>query len=170
MASFAEKAFLKTKSKTYTVVNDVLAFVTVVSILSLVLETVPALSEYAELFLIIEWSAVVLFTLEYIGRLSVSSPRYTYPTSFFGVVDLVAILPTFLGLGNFTFLKSARALRIIRMLRMVRLAKVGRSGVVNEERFGVLGLNVAIYFTTLVFALFVTGTSLYLVEPDTTAF
>ena len=121
-------------------------------------------------FLVIEWVAVVLFSIEYIGRLSVSQPRYKYPLSFFGIVDLVAILPTFLGLGNFTFLKSARALRIIRLLRMLRLAKISRTSGVSEESVGVLGLNVLIYFVTLVFALLVTGTAMYLVEPNTSAF
>jgi len=170
MHSLAKQAFLDSQSHTFHVVNDLLAIVTFVSIVSLVLETVPSLSEYAHLFLIIEWVAVVIFTLEYVGRLSVSQPRRKYPLSFFGIVDLVAILPTFLGLGNFTFLKSARALRIIRLLRMARLAKVSRSGVLSEEHFGVLGLNVTIYFVTLLFALLVTGTAMYLVEPTQSAF
>ena len=170
MKTFAKRAFIDTRSKTYVVVNDILAFVTVLSILSLVLETVPSLSHFQTVFLYIEWGAVLIFTAEYLGRLSVSTPRFKYPMSFFGVVDLVAILPTIFGLGNFTFLKSARALRIIRMLRMVRLAKVSRSGAFTDENLGVLGLNVTIYFVTLLFALLVTGTAMYLVEPNAEAF
>jgi voltage-gated potassium channel len=170
MMNLAKRAFLDSQSKTFHIVNDVLAIVTIISIVSLVLETVPSLQPYQTTFLIIEWGAVAIFTIEYLGRLSVSQPRYKYPLSFFGIVDLVAILPTFLGLGNFTFLKSARALRIIRLLRMARLAKVSRSGVLNEEQFGVLGLNVMIYFVTLLFALLVTGTAMYLVEPTQSAF
>lgn len=170
MKPFLNAAFKDETSRVYRVVNDVLALITIVSILSLVLETVSSLSDYRTFFLIIEWGAVIIFTAEYLGRLTVSQPRFKYSLSFFGVVDLVAILPTFLGLGNFTFLKSARALRIIRMLRMLRLAKVGRSGVLSEENMGVLALNVTIYFATLVFALLVTGTAMYLVEPHQTSF
>lgn len=120
--------------------------------------------------MIIEWVAVSIFTIEYLSRLYVSKPAYKYSLSFFGIVDLVSILPTFLGLGNFTFLKSARALRIIRLLRMLRLAKITRSGVIDEENMSTLSLNVLIYFVTLIFALLVTGTAMYLVEPSAAAF
>ena len=166
---FTRKIFLDSTSKTFHYVNDFLALLTIVSIVSLVLETVPALAGYRQAFLVIEWVAVTFFTLEYLGRLSVSTPTWRYPTSFFGVVDLVSIVPTFLGLGNFTWLKSARALRIVRLLRMVRLAKVARRGV-REESVGVLWLNVLIYFVTLLIALLATGTAMYLVEPETSAF
>lgn len=170
MRTFIENAFVRTNTRTYHVVSDFLALLTVISIVSLVLETVPAMQKYGPVFVFIEWFAVVFFGLEYLARLTVSQPKWKYPTSFFGVVDLVSILPTIFGLGNFTFLKSARALRIIRMLRMLRLAKVGRSGLVDEENFSVLSINVLIYFVTLLFALLVTGTAMYLVEPSHSAF
>jgi voltage-gated potassium channel len=152
------------------VVQDFLALLTIVSIVALVLETVPALSGYSQTFLIVEWVVVSVFTLEYISRLYVTKPGYKYSLSFFGIIDLVSILPTFLGLGNFTFLKSARALRIIRLLRMLRLAKITRSNVIAEENLSILSLNVLIYFVTLLFALMVTGTAMYLVEPTAAAF
>ena len=152
------------------IIEDALALVTILSVVSLVLETVPALAGYQPLFTSIEWVAVILFSAEYGYRLSVSQPKWRYPVSFFGVIDLISILPTILGLGNFTFLKSARALRIIRMLRMLRLAKVARSNVVPDESMGVLSLSIVIYFATLVFALLVTGTAMYLVEGGQSVF
>jgi len=169
MKAFLKRAFVDSKSQTYKKVNNFFALLTIISIVSLVLETVPSLYPYKTTFLILEWVAVILFTGEYLGRLMVSKPSWKYQVSFFGLIDLVSILPTFLGLGNFTFLKSARALRIIRMLRMLRLAKVGRGGV-TDENMSVLSLNVVIYFTTLLFALLVTGTAMYLVEPNLSAF
>ena len=162
-------AFSDSSSRFFRLAQDFFAIVTVISIVSLVLETVPALSEYEQVFLLIEWVAVAFFTFEYVGRLSVSKPIWRYPLSFFGVVDLISIVPTFLGLGNFTWLKSARALRIIRLLRMVRLAKIARSSV-RDEDLSVLSLNVLIYVVTLLFALLATGTAMYLVEPQTSAF
>jgi voltage-gated potassium channel len=163
-------AFADTSTKTYFLTQDFLALLTVVSIVALVLETVPSLSHYSQTFLIIEWVAVFFFSLEYLARLSVSKPKWRYSLSFFGIIDLVSIVPTFLGLGNFTFLKSARALRIIRLLRMLRLAKVTRTSAANEENMSVMTLNVLIYFVTLVFALLVTGSAMYLVEPGTQSF
>ena len=169
MKRLAQKLFTDQPGKTHHLVNDFFALLTIVSIVSLVLETVPGLVAYERTFFIIEWVAVSFFTIEYIGRTLASKPVWRYPTSFFGYIDLVSILPTFLGLGNFTWLKSARALRIIRLLRMLRLAKVVRTGV-SEDSMGVLSLNVLIYFVVLTFALLVTGTAMYLVEPTTAAF
>lgn len=170
MKAFLNKVFLETNSSASFKVNNFFAFLTLVSILSLVLETVESLSPYGKIFLIVEWVSVILFSFEYLGRLTVSSPKLKYSLSFFGIIDLVAILPTFFGLGNFTFLKSARALRIIRMLRMLRLAKLGRGGLTQDENSSVLSLNILIYFSTLIFALLITGTAMYLVEPDLSAF
>jgi len=53
---------------------------------------------------------------------------------------------------------------------MLRLAKITRSNVIAEENLSILSLNVLIYFVTLLFALMVTGTAMYLVEPTAAAF
>lgn len=164
------RAFTKPQTKIFHIVQDFFAVLTIISIVALVLETVPELNGYAAIFIWIEWVAVLLFTVEYLCRLYVSKPTYKYPCSFFGVIDLVAIVPTFFGLGNFTFLKSARALRIIRLLRMMRLAKVSRAGFIDEDALSALSLSVLIYVVTLLFALLVTGTAMYLVEPEAAAF
>jgi voltage-gated potassium channel len=172
MYKFLQSAFFNPKTKIYFWVNDILAVVTIVSILTVVLETVSSLSDYKTWFLIVEWMAVVIFSAEYLGRLWVTKPKSKYVLSFYGVIDLVAILPTILGLGNLTFLKSARALRIIRLLRMLRLAKITRGGGNKdiEESFGVYGFNVLIYGLTLLFSLLVMGSLIYLVEPTTQTF
>ncbi len=170
MNQLVQNAFSNPSSKTFHYVNDFFALLTIISIIAVVLETVSSLEPYSQVFLIIEWVAVGFFTIEYIGRTIASKPRWKYPTSFFGYIDLISILPTLLGLGNFTFLKSARALRIIRLLRMLRLAKMSRSDLMDEENMSVMSLNVLIYFVTLTFALLVTGTAIYLVEPETSAF
>lgn len=169
MISLATRLFAESNTKTHRLTEDFFAVLTIVSIIAVVLETVPSLSAYAMWFVIIEWVAVGFFTLEYIGRTLASGSWYRYPTSFFGYIDLISIVPTFLGLGNFTWLKSARALRILRLLRMLRLAKLGRR-VGRDEDMSVLSLNIIIYLATLLLALVVTGSALYLVEPQTMAF
>jgi voltage-gated potassium channel len=170
MKRFLKQAFVNSKSKIFWRVSNFFALLTIISILSLILETVPSYEKYQTVFLLIEWTSVILFSFEYLGRLYIAKPRHQYAFSFFGIIDLVAILPTFFGLGNFVFLKSARALRIIRLLRMLRLVKVGRSGLVDEESMGILSLNIVIYFATLTFALLITGTAMYLVEPNLAVF
>lgn len=172
MNKILRQAFLRPDNKLYFLVNDALAVVTIISILAVILETVSSLSAYKTWFLVIEWVAVAIFLVEYIGRLVVTKPKREYVFSFYGIIDLVAILPTFLGLGNLTFLKSARALRIIRLLRILRLAKLTRGTKEKniEDSFGVYGFNVLIYGATLLFSLLIMGTSIYLAEPTTKAF
>lgn len=170
MNSFLQRIFVQSNTRQYELVNNFLAILTIVSIVSLVLETVPSFVGYAPIFLFVEWFAVVFFGLEYIGRLLTSHPKRKYLFSFFGVIDLVSIVPTIIGLGNFTFLKSARALRIIRMLRMFRLTKMSRSKAVDDENMSVLSLNILIYLATLLVALLTTGTLMYLVEGGQSAF
>ena len=165
----ARKNSLKSLIKNHWV-NDFLALLTIVSIISLVLETVPSLGGYNSVFLFIEWFAVFFFSIEYILRFIDSKPKWQYPLSFFGIIDLVSIAPTILGLGNFTFLKSVRALRIIRLLRMLRLAKISRGQLVDQENMSVMSLNILIYFVTLTFALLITGTAMYLIEGSHSAF
>jgi len=146
----------------FSLVNDVLAIATIVSILVIVIETIPEFSRYQNTFLFIEWFTVALFSLEYVVRFWIAKPKLKYTLSFYGIVDLVAILPTFIGMGNFTFLKSARVVRIIRFLRIVRLSKLSRIKVKDaEETIGILGFNIAIYTFSLLFIMLFLGVLLH---------
>ena len=88
------------------------------SIVTVSLETVPGLSARNRGTLrITEWVFTVLFTIEYALRLwTVRRPLY-YARSFFGVVDLLAILPTWISI----FVPGAQALLVVRVLRLLRL-------------------------------------------------
>lgn len=143
----------------FVLANNILAAATVISILTLILETVPSLSLYHPTFLIIEYVTVALFTIEYLYRLSTAPRPLRYAFSPFGLIDLVAIAPTFVGLGNLSFLKTARAVRILRFLRLLRLAKVGRQVESNAatKRF----LTLEIYALALAFVVTVLATLAY---------
>lgn len=156
------KVFVDSNHPRFFIVNDFFAFLTIVSVIAVVLETVPAMQQYASIFVIIEWTVAILFTVEYLARLVATKPSYKYIFSFFGVIDLVSILPTFLGLGNLTFLKSARALRIIRLLRLIRASALRSHK--KDEDYNPIAFNVLIYFSTLLLALLIFGTLMYLVE------
>ena len=145
--------YLKILARQYfSLVNDIFAVATIVSILAIVIETVPSLGVYHAIFTGIEWGTVILFSAEYLLRLWVAENRKEYVLSFFGIIDLVAIVPTFLGMGNLTFLKSARTVRIIRFLRLVRLSKLSRLHMKDaEETMGIFSFNIALYACTLLF-------------------
>lgn len=94
----------------------------VINLISFSFETLPDLSEQWQYRLhIIEVSSVVIFTLEYFIRILFCKPRLSYVFSFFGIVDLLAILPFYLASG--IDLRSSRSFRLLRLFRMLKLVK-----------------------------------------------
>jgi voltage-gated potassium channel len=94
----------------------------VLSLLVFSLETVPGLSASIAVWLDrFEVFTVAVFTLEYFVRLYVSRPRRRYLLSFLGMVDLLAILPFYL--GGAIDLRSLRAFRLLRLVRILKLAR-----------------------------------------------
>lgn len=80
-------------------------------------------AQYAQYLTGGEWFFTLLFTAEYALRLYCSPNRLKYATSFFGIIDLLAILPTYLGLV-FTGMHYLLVVRILRLLRIFRILKL----------------------------------------------
>ncbi len=92
-----------------------------VSVLAVLLESVASLrAQYLGLFHLLEWVVTLLFTIEYALRIyCVGQPKH-YIFSFLGIIDLLAILPTYLSL----FLPGTQYLLVIRVLRLLRLFRI----------------------------------------------
>ena len=121
-----EKAFTDHQSPLYIEVNNFFALITLISVLFIALEAFGSLQRYAGLFNVVEWIVVALFSFEYICRIIAEKRKIKYIFSFYGLTDLIAVLPTYFGLANFSFLKIARITRILRFLRLTRLVKITR--------------------------------------------
>ncbi len=160
---FITDALENPKSRCFGITNDVLALATVISVLAIVLETVTTFTPYHNIFITIEYISTLLFTLEYVARFKHATVKSRYVFSFFGLIDLFAIAPTYLGLGNFTFLKTARAFRIIRLLRIIRLTRLSNLKK-KEGTSSLYMLNMQIYGITLVTAILGLGTLFYFFE------
>jgi voltage-gated potassium channel len=93
----------------------------VLSVITVMLESVTELREtYGAIFSALEWFFTILFTVEYVLRLASVDKPLGYAWSFFGVVDLVSILPTYLSL----LVPGAQSLLVIRSLRLLRVFRV----------------------------------------------
>lgn len=91
------------------------------STIEIVLESDSVLfSKVAHLFFYIEWGFTVFFTIEYAVRLWVSRKPLNYAKSFFGIIDLLAILPTYIAL----FIPSTQYLKVIRVFRLLRIFRI----------------------------------------------
>jgi voltage-gated potassium channel len=94
----------------------------VLSMVSFAIETLPGLQERTQRLLrVFEVICVVVFTVEYLLRILLCRPRFRYVLSFFGVIDLMAILPFYLATG--LDLRSLRAFRLLRLFRVLKLAR-----------------------------------------------
>jgi len=165
------RVFYDFHDKGFIIVNDILAFFTLASVLAIVLETVPSLSPYHFWIKLVEYVSVGVFTVEYVVRLYAATHPLKYAFSFFGLVDLISIIPTYLGLGNFTPLKSSRMLRVLRFLRLVRFSKIARLEIELhrkdvEDHVSLYRFNIIIYFFTMLFAVLIFGSMMATLEID----
>jgi voltage-gated potassium channel len=170
MQRFLKRAMLRSVTKEFFYVNSFLTLVTIISIFSIALQTVEGLAKYSLVFERIEYFVVCIFTLEYVARLYVKEDRVKYVFSFFGTIDLIAIVPSYFGLLNLTFLKAARIARILEFLRSVRLAKLARINKYSNQNSKkvqeVQLISVRIYALVLIAAIFIFGSLLYFIEGD----
>jgi len=144
-----------------------LLIVIFLSIIAVALETVPGLSSEAKTALmILEWGFTIFFTIEYILRIITVLRPMKYVTSFYGIIDLLAILPTYLTIffaGSHSFM-MIRALRLLRVFRIFKMANyLNQSQVLwRSLRASVTKISVFLYFIILMVCIF--GSIMYLVE------
>jgi voltage-gated potassium channel len=150
-----------------------LLVVIVLSTIVVMLESIPSNAEhYARLFYILEWFFTVLFTMEYILRLLVVQNRSRYIFSFFGIVDLLSILPTYLAL-IFSGAQVLIVIRIIRLFRVFRILKLAQFvGAGNTLRSALLASRhkISVFLLTVLMSVVISGTLMYLVEGKENGF
>ena len=100
----------------------VVLFLIAFSVISLTVDTLPDLPEFvSNAFDISEIVISALFTMEYIVRVAASPRKRDYIFSFYGIVDLIAIVPFYVSLGV-----DLRAVRVFRLFRIIRIFKMTR--------------------------------------------
>ena len=99
----------------------VLLWAIVLSVFAVTLESVDSIrADYGEILKVAEWGFTILFTLEYLMRIILVRRPFRYIKSFYGIVDLLSCLPTYLAI----FLTGAHSLMVIRILRLLRMFRV----------------------------------------------
>ncbi len=146
-----------------------LLIIIVLSIISVTGESIPVLrNNFRHTFIILEWIFTIIFSLEYFLRIYAARKRIQYIVSFFGVIDLLAIMPAFLGIfiigaRSLLVIRALRLLRIFRILKISRYLKAGdtliRALKSSREKIGVF------MFAVLMVILLV-GTLMYLIEGE----
>ena len=137
------------------------------AVLCVMLETVqdlpPALHDA---LVVAEWGFTILFTIEYLARLVSVGRPLRYATSFFGIVDLLAVLPTYLSLlfpGSQTLL-VIRALRLLRIFRVLKLGRYLSEAAALRAALLASRAKITVFLTTVLVVVAILGAAMYLIE------
>ena len=145
----------------------------VISVTVVMLDSVTTIHDrYGQELLVLEWAFTILFTAEYVVRLiSVQNAR-RYVTSFFGVVDLLAILPTYLSVlmpGSQSLL-VIRTLRLFRVFRVFKLASYVKEGDFLMAALRASRVKITVFVSSILSIAVVVGSLLYLIEGESSGF
>lgn len=139
----------------------------VLSVVVVMLDSVAEINaRYGHVLLVAEWCFTVLFTVEYLLRLWVSERPLTYARSFYGIIDLCALLPSYLAIvfpaGRF-FL-ALRVLRTLRVFRILKLAQYVEEASVLSQALRASKYKIIVFITTVITVVVVAGSLMYMVE------
>lgn len=137
----------------------------VLSLVSFSVETLPSLSEGTKNILrIFEIVSVLIFTIEYILRLIFADDRFKFAFSFFGIIDLLAILPFYLSTGF-----DLRSLRTFRLLRLIRILKLTRYSAATQRfyrAFVIAKEELILFLFTSIIILYLASVGIYYFESQ----
>ena len=138
-----------------------------ISVALVMLDSVPAIhGAFGRWLYRTEWGFTVLFTAEYLARLACAPRPWRYARSFFGVVDVLAIAPTYLSLflaGSHTLL-VVRALRMLRVFRVLKLSRYLREATVLRQALRASGPKIGVFLYTVLTLVVIFGALMYLIE------
>ncbi|MAR39233.1 MAG: ion transporter [Flavobacteriales bacterium] len=146
---------------------DVLLLITIVcSVICVSLESVADISsKYGSILRTLEWIFTILFTIEYFLRIWIIKNPFKYIFSFMGIIDILAILPTYLlFIFNLQFLMIIRVVRLIRLFRILHLSNYIRGGQTMLVALRRSLPKIIVFLLTVLLFVIVIGTIMYLVE------
>lgn len=153
--------------------DEVLLIIILFSVIVVMLESVSSIRErFHEQLKVIEWIVTGIFTAEYGLRIWLTNRPWRYIFSFYGLIDLLAILPTYFGFfiaggENLLVIRALRLIRVFRILKLTRFTRAGRIIVAalwdSREKLG-------IFITFVLTMTIITGTLMYMIEGEKNGF
>lgn len=143
------------------------------SITNAMLESVESISElYGAEIRIVEWGFTALFTVEYIARIISIRKPLKYIFSFYGIIDLISIIPTYLGIfiTGSQSLATIRSIRLLRVFRILKLAQfIGEANVLIKA-LKASKPKIIVFLFALLSLTFILGTLMYIIETPENGF
>jgi len=143
------------------------------SILIVVLDSVPELEHaWGRVMNALEWGFTLLFTLEYIARLLCVRRPWRYATGFFGVIDLLSVLPTYFSLlvPGSALLLDIRILRLLRVFRIFKLTLYIEEYMRLGEALAASRRKILVFLSVVLMVIVIMGTLMYVIEGPANGF
>lgn len=135
----------------------------ILSLTAFAVETLPDLSDSTRQVLrTFELICIGIFSAEYVLRLWVAERRFGFVTSFFGIVDLLAILPFYLALG--IDIRSIRVFRLLRLFRVLKLARYSAAIRRFHRAFVLAKEELVLFFVVTTMLLYLAAVGIYYFE------
>ncbi|WP_408956623.1 ion transporter [Natroniella sp. ANB-PHB2] len=157
----------KTDTRTGKAFDVILILVIFCNSILIILESVDIIREsYGTLINFLGWSFIFIFTVEYILRLFVVKNKIKYLLSFFGMIDLLSIIPIYF-IFFFPGMRFLVIVRVFRLLRMFNIFKMGRY--ITESRYLLSALRasipkITVFVVTIIFIIIIVGSAMYIIE------
>lgn len=140
-------------------------FLIIVSVIAFSIETIPDISQSTRSFLKrLEVFCVIIFTIEYLLRIYVSPSKTKFIFSFFGIIDLLAILPFYLALG--IDLRSVRTLRLVRLFRLFKLVRYNRVILKFNKALSYAKEELTLFFFITIVLIYLAAVGIYYFENE----
>ena len=146
-----------------------LIWLILLSVATVILESVRSVrAQYGDLLYTLEWVFTLLFTVEYVLRLLSVRRPLRYATSFFGIVDLLAIIPTYLSIfiPGSQYLLVIRILRLLRVFRLLKLSEYVTEADTLRTALHASRRKISVFLSVVVLLVVVIGSLMYVVEGE----
>jgi len=153
---------------------DIFLILTILlSVVAVMLDSVKSINGYyGNILYTAEWIFTILFTIEYFLRITAISKPWGYMRSFYGVVDLLAVLPTYLGVifPGIHFLLVIRLLRVLRIFRVLKLIQYISEAKMLRQALRASGRKITIFIFTVLTLVTIMGSLMYVIEGEANGF
>ena len=151
----------------------VLIYAILASVIVVIIDSVALEAEsWRPTFIGLEWFFTIIFTVEYAVRVYVSPNRWRYIFSFYGLVDLLSILPSYLGLlfSDINYLLIIRALRVLRIFRVLKLVRYLSEANLLARSLMLSRRKISVFFSVVLVLATIFGCLMFVVEGPENGF
>jgi voltage-gated potassium channel len=145
----------------------------IISVFAITLDSIASINQqYGFILYVVEWFFTLAFTVEYVLRIYSSPNRRAYIFSFFGIIDLLSIIPTYLSLFivGTNYLLIIRLLRVLRIFRVLKMIRYGQEANILVTSIIKARRKVLVFFSFVMILTIIFGCLMFVIEGPANGF